>query len=446
MKAAVRVRPLAMNPKNHAAIALVKRFIDVDVQQAAMALEGLQDVEAAALLKGLPVTTAASCLDHVRPDFAAGVAERLAPQPAASILSHMEPDHAADIVRALPEPARHGLLSGLPPELARKVCEMLTYPEGSAGRLMKTSVLAFHKDLKVREVITRLRARAGKHAHSYAYVVGPEHALVGVLNMRDLILADSDQTLEHIRHDVISVPAFMDREELVHLAREKNYISIPVVDAHGRLVGAIRSTDILQSSENQATEDIQMMFGAGGEERAFSPLRLKVLNRLPWLHVNLATAFLAAWVVSCFQDLISRVAVLAVFLTVVAGQGGNTGVQSLAVVLRGLVVREVRPRDAARLITAEVMAGLVNGLAIGAVTALGAWLWLGNPYLGLVVGIAMVVTMLVAGLAGAAIPLTMKRLGFDPAQSSGIFLTTVTDMVGFLVFLGLAYMFEGRLH
>ena len=358
----------------------------------------------------------------------------------------MEPDNAADIVRALAEDGRSGVLAGLPLELSRRIGEMLTYPEGSAGRLMRTSVLSFHKDMTAGEVIARLRAKTTKRAHSYAYVVGPEHRLLGVLNMRDLLMAQPDQTLKTLMREVISVPAFAGREDLIYLAREKNYIFIPVVDAHGRLIGAVRSTEILESSETEATKEIQMMFGAGGEERALSPWGLKVARRLPWLHVNLATAFLAAAVVSLFQGLISRLAVLAVFLPIVAGQGGNAGVQSLSVVLRGLVMREVRPRDAARLISGEVLAGLVNGLIVGLVTALVAWLWRGNPSLGLVVGLAIVVNMVAAGLAGAAIPIAMKRWGLDPAQSSGIFVTTVTDVVGMFAFLGLAVIFEGWLH
>ncbi|MCX5795890.1 MAG: magnesium transporter [Elusimicrobia bacterium] len=434
-----------MSVKQHAAFALVKRFIDVDPQQAALALEGLPEAEAAILLCSLPLRACASCLDHARPDFAAAVIQKLVPGPATSILAHMEPDHAADIIRALPEPARHGVLEGLPPELSRRVGEMLIYPEGSAGRLMKTSVLSFHKDLTVREVIGRLRAKSTKRAHSYAYVVGPENVLLGVLNMRDLIMAAPDQPLEKIMREVFSVPAFTDRAELVRLARERNYLFIPAVDARQRLMGAVRAKDILESSESQATKGIQMLFGAGGEERALSPVRLKIARRLPWLFVNLAMTFLAAGVVSLFEDLIARMAVLAVFLTVVSGQGRDAGIQSLSVALRGLVMREVRLQDSMRFIRGEVAAGLVNGLLVAVVTALAAWLWSGHPYLGLVAGLAMVVNMVAAALAGAGLPIAMQRLGFDPAQSSGIFLTTVTDVVGFFAFLGFAALFEGLL-
>jgi magnesium transporter len=431
-----------------AAAAVLRRFIDVEPQQAALSLEGQTPAAAASLLRDINVHSAAACLEHVRPAFAAQVMEVLLPEPASSILERMGPDHVADIFRSLSDQARQSAVGALTPELRQQVQEILTYPEDSAGRIMKTDVGFFHKDQKVKEVIARLRSQAGRRANSYTYVVGEGNKLVGVLNMRDLILADAGASVESImRPDVFCVNAFTDREEVMHQAAGKNYIAIPVVDAQGRLIGALRTEDLLESSHEEATEDLQMLFGASGEERIFSPFRFKVGRRLPWLTVNLATAFLAASVVSHFEDIIGRVAVLAVFLPIVAGQGGNAGIQTLSVILRALVMREVRAKDdvAVSLILREIVVGLCNGAAIGLITALAAWLWKGNPYLGLVVGLAMVANMVAAGLAGAAIPLIMKRLGFDPAQSSGIFLTTVTDVVGFFSFLGLATIFESRL-
>lgn len=184
---------------------------------------------------------------------------------------------------------------------------------------------------------------------------------------------------------------------------------------------------------------------AGGDERAFSPIGFSLRKRLPWLHVNLATAFLAAAVVALFEDVIARITVLAVFLPVVAGQGGNAGAQSLAVVMRGLVMREIPEQKVRRLLTKEVLIGTANGLIIGVVTAAIAWGWHGNPYLGVVIGLAMIVNLVAAGLSGAAIPITMKAIGLDPAQSSSIILTTVTDVVGFFAFLGFAAVFQGYL-
>jgi magnesium transporter len=433
--------------KTDAALTLVRRFIETDPHQAAIALESLDADDAARVVRALPPDAASSALSAAHPQFAASVLDRVGPELATGLLALADPDDAADAFRAMSESARGEVLARLTTERRRELLERLSYPEHSAGRLMRTDVLSFSKDARVRDVVARLRAAAtGRTPQSYAYVVGPDRRLLGVLNMRDLLLADDDARVETImRTDVISVPAHVDREELVAAPGLGHYLSIPVIDAQGRLLGAVLTADLLETSQEEATEDLQRMFGASAEERAFSPFDFKMRQRLPWLTVNLATAFLASGVVALFQGLIGRIAALAVFLPIVAGQGGNAGVQSLSVVLRGLVTGEVRVRDGARLVVLELGVGAVNGAVIGAITALGAYLWKGNPWLGLVIGLAMIVNMLAAGLAGAAIPLAMKRLGFDPAQSSGIFLTTVTDCVGFFSFLGFATIFQSRL-
>jgi magnesium transporter len=430
-----------------AALSVVAGFIDADPQRAALALEALTSEEAAGVIRGLRPESAARVLARVSPAAEAAMLEHLIPEPAATLLGLADPDDAADAFRALRPESRKAVLDALTEERRRDLEERLSYPEHSAGQIMRTDVVAFSKDTRVRDVVTRLRALvASKRPQSYTYVVDDARKLLGVLNMRDLLLAEDDVHVDSImRTDVFSVQAHVDREELLSAPNIKGYLSVPVLDGQGRLLGAVRTADLLESSQEEATEDLQRLFGASAEERAFSPVRFKVKRRLPWLAVNLATAFLAAAVISQFQELIAKIAVLAVFLPIVAGQGGNAGIQSLAVVLRGLVVGEVRRRDAARLTVIEIGVGVINGLVIGLVTAAIAWLWKGNPWMGLVIGLAMILNMVAAGLAGAAIPLAMKRLGFDPAQSSGIFLTTVTDIVGFFCFLGLATVLQHRL-
>lgn len=207
-------------------------------------------------------------------------------------------------------------------------------------------------------------------------------------------------------------------------------------------MGIVKAEKLIQGIQEEATEDLQKMFGAGGDERAFSPVSFSLKKRLPWLHINLVTAFAAGAVVSMFEGIIAKITVLAVYLPIVAGQGGNAGAQSLAVVMRAIVMREIRPGESWKLVLKEGFVGIVNGLVIGTVTALVAWLWQGNMMLGVVVALAMMVNLLAAGISGAAIPLVMKSLGFDPAQSSNIVLTTVTDIVGFLSFLGFAVLFQ----
>jgi magnesium transporter len=202
---------------------------------------------------------------------------------------------------------------------------------------------------------------------------------------------------------------------------------------------------MIRGVQEDTTKDIQMMFGAGGDERVFSTLWFSLKKRLPWLHVNLATAFMAAAVVAIFEDIIAKITVLAVFLPVVAGQGGNAGAQSLAVVMRGIVMREIPRNKKLALIIKEGKLGAINGVIVGVVTALVAWVWQDSPYLGLVIGLGMLFNLIFAGLSGASIPLFMKRMGIDPAQSASIILTTVTDIMGFLAFLGFAVLFQSYL-
>ena len=276
--------------------------------------------------------------------------------------------------------------------------------------------------------------------------MGPENKLAGVLNMRDLLLADPGSPVEAVmRKGVVAVSPFMEREELGRLAAQKQFIAFPVVDADGRLLGVVRSHLILESGQEGAAQDLQILFGGSADERVFSPVPFKFSRRIGWLLLNLATAFLAASVVALFEGLITRFAVLAVLLPIVAGQGGNAGTQSLSIILRGLIMREVHPADALKAVGKEAAVGLINGLVIGLVTGALTWAWKGDPALGLVIGLAMFVNLIAAGAAGAAIPILMKKLGFDPAQSSGIFLTTVTDVVGFFAFLGFATVFASWL-
>jgi magnesium transporter len=222
-------------------------------------------------------------------------------------------------------------------------------------------------------------------------------------------------------------------------------VSLPVVDVEGRLQGVIRHDTLVDAAREEATADIQTMVGASSEERALSPVAFAVRKRLPWLQINLVTAFLAAAVVGLFESTIARFTALAVLLPVVAGQSGNTGAQALAVTMRGLALREIRVRHWLRVASKETGVALVNGLAVAVTTSLGVWVWSQSTGLALVIGLSMVISMAAAGLAGATIPIVLSALGQDPAQSSSIVLTTVTDIVGFLSFLGIATLLAGML-
>jgi magnesium transporter len=433
--------------KKEAAIELVKKFIQGDPFRAAQALETLPLADAAHMLNDLPPAAAAQCLEHLPPLTAAHLLEKNSRENAAAVLVLMDRHHAADTFRRLNPVFSRAVVPLLAGEFARDMGEILAYPKDTAGRIMHTEFLAFSGGMKVREVILRLRHIAKKHLPAaYCYVVDPSNALMGVLNMRDLLLASPDVPVETVMvREVARVSPFADKEELAAVFARRHYLAMPVVNETGRLIGVVSAKNIIASTEEEATEDLQILFGASAEERVYSPAPFKIRKRLPWLHINLATVFLAGAVVAMFQDLIAKFAILAVFLPIVAGQGGNAGIQTLSVVLRGMIMREIEPKSAVKIILTEVWVGFVNGLATGLITAFLIWLWKGNPYLGLVLGAAMVVNLVAAGLSGALIPLTLKKLGFDPAHSSGIIITTITDVVGFTALLSFAWLLQGKL-
>ncbi len=421
----------------------VSRLAELDGREAALFLESLDFERAARILRSQAYGNARLIFDHLAPEIAGKILAAATQEETASILNAVGPRAAADAYRAMTSETRAAALEGLSPERKKDIRDHLTFPEGSAGRLMRTDVTTFQEGTKVRAVVQKLRLLAAKNTPpGYAYVVGSGNRLRGILTMRDLLLAKADDSVEKImKTGVTAVAPFTDHETLAGMIRSRNLLAVPVADADGRFLGAVRAHELVEG-RIEAAEDLQVIFGGSSEERVDSNVWFKVSQRLPWLNVNLLTAFLAGSVVALFEDLISRIAVLAVFLPVVAGQSGNAGTQTLAVMLRGIVMREVRPEDGARVVLKEAAVGLINGLAIGVVTGAIAWLWKGSLPLGLVVAGSMVCGLSVAGVAGAGIPLLLRRWGLDPAQSSGIFLTTVTDVVSFFSFLAFATVFE----
>jgi len=425
----------------------IQNLIEQSPIEAVRSLERLDTDGAVQVLRELPAGAIAQVLPHLTTEIAAEAVRNLPNDVLERVSDQVEPHQWAALFGVLPASERIRIVESLPEKIRVEVRERFEFPQDSAGQMMKMDFLALLPHLTVRDTIRRIRRQARKSVSpSYVYVVDDQRHLLGVITMRDLLLARGEARLESIiQPDIFSIDAFMDREEIANLLSGRRYFAVPVVDAEKRLLGVIRTEQILSGVTEEASEDILRMFGAGANEHSFSPVGLSLRKRLPWLHVNLATAFLAASVVGMFEDTIARITILAVFLPVVAGQGGNAGAQSLAVVMRGLVMREIPRARVSSLIMRESIIGMVNGCIIGLVTAGIAWAWEGNPFLGLVIGLAMVVNLLAAGFSGAAIPIAMKSIGLDPAQSSSIILTTVTDVIGFLAFLGFAVVFQDSL-
>lgn len=321
----------------------------------------------------------------------------------------------------------------------------MSYPGESAGSLMDSRITMFREGSTVEEALAQLRAVKGRNILDLC-VVDPENRLVGLVSVHRLVQADLGARLaELVTGESTRIPDMAPRDEVVELIEKNKITTLPVVNADGYLLGAIRHDTLFKAAQAEITEDLQTMFGAGREERAWSSVSFSVRKRLPWLEVNLLTAFLASFVVSLFEDTIAQITALAVFLPIVAGQSGNTGSQALAVAMRGISLREIRTGNWWRLMRKEAAIGFINGVAVAATTGLAVGIWTGIPGFGLVIGVSMVASMVIAGIAGAVIPILLNALGQDPAQSSSIILTTVTDVVGFMSFLGLATLMMGSL-
>lgn len=434
-----------MNPLD----SLFGSFIELHPDDAARALENIDADDARQLADRLPVTQAVELFERMSPHVAAKLFESAEIDRARDIVSRMKPRTGSALLQQVSEARRAEVLDGLPESAALPLRTLAKYEEETAGAIMEPRVASLPIDLSVQQAIDFIR-RTPREALHYLYVTRRDGRLIGVLNMRDLLLAAPGDRIESlVRRNVLSVTDTTDREEVVTMMRERGFFALPVVDFDGRLVGVVKHNDALEAGQLEAFEDLQRSVGAGADERALSPVSLVVRRRLGWLYVNLGTAFLAAAVVGLFEDTIAGIAALAVLLPVVAGQGGNTGAQSMAIVMRGLALREIIPGARKQVIRKELLGGLINGVCVALGTSVLVFAWRlsagdgmqAGLAMSMVIGLAMIVNMATAAASGASIPLLLSALGRDPAQSASIFLTTVTDVIGFSAFLGFAKLF-----
>lgn len=366
---------------------------------------------------------------------------------AVSVLNEMEPDDAADIVRELEDDDRDRLLKGMQksqPEAAEDVLELLEYPEDTAGAIMNPHVATLRADMTIDEAISAVRKMRDEYENIYyLYVVDSDDVLQGVVSMRALLLAPKGARVGHImRTGLIGLLApTMDKEIVAHIMADTNFHTLPVVDSDGELLGIITHDDVIDIMRDENTEDIQKMAGAGADEGIFDPIFSSIRQRSPWLLVNLCTAFVASAVVGFFDDDIAMLPVLAVFMPIIAGIGGNTGAQTLAVTVRSIALGEVEMFDMTRVCVRETIKGFLNGLLIGLLGACLALVVTKRIDFSIIVWVAMLINMSLGGFMGSFIPFTLKKFGLDPASGSSIFATGCTDTGGFFIFLGLGALF-----
>ncbi len=404
--------------------------------------EELSQEEQERLLPLLDIATTADLLEEMEDADAVEAVEDMPTERLADVLDEMEPDEAADLLGDLPPEQASALLEEM--EDSAEVIPLLKYADDTAGGLMTTSFIALQRGTTAQQAIEFLRTVSPDvDVPYYLYVEDETGRLIGVVGMRELVIASPETRIETIMDpDVIYVRADEDQEEVARVMTRYDLTAIPVVGEDGKLIGVITYDDILDVVEDEATEDIYHMANVSDAELTpESPVWQQVRGRLPWLLVNTGTAAFAAWVVSQYEDSISQVAALAVFQSIVTGQGGNAGSQNVAMMVRAIALGDLKARQMLPILAKQAAVGLLQGLTVGAVVGVGAYLWRGNLYLSLVIGLALVGNLLIGGLIGTIVPTALKWLKLDPALASSVFVTAVTDSGGFFLYYTLAGMF-----
>jgi magnesium transporter len=414
----------------------------------------LHYADAADLIDRLDRDSRDRLIDIMRPDFnpeilpelddtvRADVLERFGYADFAALVAELDSDDAVYLIDMMDDEERGHVLERLPLEERAVIEQGLAFPEYSAGRLMQRELVAVPSYWTVGEVIDYLRTSTHLPDDFYVlFVVDPRHRPQGIIRLSTLLTKRRTVRLRDImtaKMEVINVS--MDQEEVAFLFRQRDLLSAPVVDNSGRLVGRITVDDVVDVIDEEAEDDMLRLAGLS-ETNLYSAAIDTMKSRFTWLVVNLVTAVMASLVIGLFEATLERVVALAVLMPIVASMGGNAGTQTLTAAVRGLAMKDLAPNNAGRVMSKEVIVGAMNGMAFALLTGGVAWLWFRDPGIAGVIAAAMIINMICAGLFGIAIPVGLERLNIDPAVASSVFLTTVTDVVGFFAFLGLAAIF-----
>jgi magnesium transporter len=424
----------------------VKIFLDLHPNDQVEVFDDLPGEAKNEILKRMDIQTTAQLFSLQEDQDTLEASESLSIERLADVLDEMAPDEAADLLLDLPPEQAAKALGQM--EEAEDVLPLLVYPDETAGGRMTTEFVAISKDSTATEAIDHLRKISpDSEMPYYLFVVEAADKLVGVAGLRELVICPADTSIGEIMDpEVIAVDAWTDQEEVAQVMITYDLSALPVLNQHGSLVGVITHDDILDVIQEEATEDIYRLANVSDFElEPESPVKEQLKGRLPWLFLNTGTALFASWVISNFEGIIAQVAVLAVFQSVVAGQGGNAASQSVAMFVRAIALGKIQSSKMMGLLLKQMAVGLLQGIVIGTLVGFGVTIWKGNLYLGLVLGLALVGNMILAGIVGTLAPLGLKAIGQDPAMASSVVVTAVTDSLGFFIFLSLANLFLANL-
>lgn len=419
------------------------RIEELHPAEVAELLEALPPKQRQAVWDEVPDALDGEVLPHLGEEARAGIVDAMEDEELVAAAGMMDESDLAHLLDTLPEAQTEQLLQALDEDHRARVERVLSFPEGSAGRLMMSDVISVRLDVTLAVVLRWLRRHAALPPHTDALMVIDEAGrYLGKLAMADVLTGTPTAAVaEVMRAEAAAVTANHDWREVVRLFERRDLVSLAVVDDDGKLIGRITVDEVMELIRQEADEQILKQAGLDEEEDLFAPMLPSAKRRAVWLGINLITVFLAAWVIGRFEEALEQIVALAVLLPVVASMGGIAGSQTLALTLRGITLERLAPSNVAWLARKEIGVGLLNGIGWALVVGVVAWGWFGSWGIGAVIAAAMVLNLVAATASGVIVPLTLKRLGIDPALSGAVVLTTVTDVVGFLSFLGLATLF-----
>lgn len=425
--------------------AVLKELLsEYHASEIAIILEGLQQDSRNRIINILPAEIASDVIAEMDAEsHPEKILENLNPEKRSEIVEELDYDDATDIISQLPEEQQNEILLELDEEDASNIRTLLNYAQDTAGGLMNTQVIRVNSNSNKKEALDAVIRQSEEMEEFYTInVVDDENVLKGIVSLKDIIKAKNNiKIIDLIQPDFVYVEADTDQEEVVRLISQYNLTSIPVVDEGMHLLGRITFDDVIDVLEEENTEDILKISGVSEDEELSGNWKEAVKSRLPWLVLNLMTAFLAASVIRYFDNTIAKVGIIAGYMTMIAGMGGNAATQALAVTVRRISLNDLTDNQAYRTVLKEFTVGLINGAVTGLVVLAVAVFYDQNPLLGLVIFSAMTGNLIIAGVTGSAIPLLLKRVGIDPAVASSIIITTFTDVFGFFLLLGMASYF-----
>lgn len=383
-------------------------------------------------------------LAEVQDNLRSRLLGQMQPHEVAEVTKDLDDDDATDIIQDLPEDIQDSVLLSMDELNRQRLSSLLSYPEDTAGGLMSTNVIPVRTDATLATVTRYLRFLRHREElpeqTDNLMVVDRDNLYLGVLGLVDIVTKDPELTVGEVMIEEAGIEAGDGAHEVAKIFEQRNWVSAAVVDDNGMLLGRITIDDVVDVIQEQADNTVRSMAGLGDDD-IFAPVLSSTKHRTVWLGINLMTAFLAAWVIGRFEDSIQQLVALAVLMPVVASMGGIAGSQTLTIAIRGIAMGHLGHRNARHLLYKELAVGIVNGIVWASVVSAVAILWFKDVPLAIIIGLAMIINLIIAALAGATIPLALKRLGVDPAIAGGVILTTVTDVVGFMTFLGLATIF-----